>query len=110
MTDFHLQANILTGVGGGARFQLELGGTPVRNYTLAESVLLRGNWIKGLVGWGDTTDDPDNGRRAVLTPWYKDFGIISIRSISEGTRTSTRCTPLNAPCVALCVVPIPIGC
>ena len=67
--DVELQANIVTGVGGGARFQLELGGAPIQNYTLAESVLLRGNWLQGRGGWGNATDDPDNGRHAVLTPW-----------------------------------------
>ena len=31
--------------------------------------MLRGNWIRGRVAWGAATDDPDNGRRAVLTEW-----------------------------------------
>jgi hypothetical protein len=67
--DIELQANILTGVGGGAVFQLERGGRAIANRTLADSVLLRGNWIRGRVAWGAATDDPDNGRRAVLTAW-----------------------------------------
>ena len=71
--DIELQANILSGVGGGAHFQLEqpASGAPIPNHTLSESLLLRGNWIRGQVAWGDTTDDPDHGRHAVLTPWSK---------------------------------------
>ena len=38
-----LRANIITGVAGGAYFQLERGGMPIPNFTLQDSVLLAGN-------------------------------------------------------------------
>jgi hypothetical protein len=38
-----LRANIITGVAGGAYFQLERGGIPIPNFTLQDSVLLAGN-------------------------------------------------------------------
>ena len=47
-------------------FQLELAGENFSNWTLANSVLLRGNWIDGPVSWG--SDDPDIGAR-VVTPF-----------------------------------------
>eukprot|EP01052_Picozoa_sp_SAG31_P045880 SAG31_NODE_8555_length_1431_cov_1.148649_2_plen_160_part_01 len=64
--DVELHANLITGVSGGAFFQLEQGGLAIPNYTLADSVLLAGNWIAGPVSWGD--DDPDVGAR-VVTPF-----------------------------------------
>lgn len=76
--DVELRANLLTGVGGGAFFQLEApsssvssrsGIIPLVNYTLFDSVLLRGNWIDGPVSWTRrSTDDPDHSQR-VLTPF-----------------------------------------
>lgn len=64
--DVELQANIITGVSGGAFFQLEQDGLAVPNYTLADSVLLAGNFVRGPVSWGD--DDPEVGAR-VVTPF-----------------------------------------
>eukprot|EP01051_Picozoa_sp_SAG22_P005984 SAG22_NODE_375_length_11547_cov_12.885657_3_plen_198_part_00 len=64
--DVELRANIITGVSGGAFFQLERDGQAIPNHTLADSVLLAGNWISGPVSWGD--DDPDVGAR-VVTPF-----------------------------------------
>lgn len=75
--DVELRANLLTGVGGGAFFQLEVSSssdpnssrTPITNYTLLDSVLLRGNWINGPVSWSrQSTDDPSHSYR-VLTPF-----------------------------------------
>lgn len=76
--DVELRANILTGVGGGAFFQLEEASPsvaslndsiPLMNYTLFDSVLLRGNWVNGPVSWTrQSTDDPDHSQR-VLTPF-----------------------------------------
>ena len=40
--DVELRANLLSGVGGGAYFQLERANEPFTNFTFAESVLLRG--------------------------------------------------------------------
>jgi hypothetical protein len=64
--DVELHANIITGVSGGAFFQLERDGLAVPNCTLADSVLLAGNFVRGPVSWGD--DDPDVGAR-VVTPF-----------------------------------------
>ena len=61
--DVELQANLISGVSGGAFFQLEQDGLALPNHTLADSVLLAGNWISGPVSWGD--DDPDVGARVV---------------------------------------------
>jgi len=40
--DVELRANLLSGVGGGAYFQLERVNEPFTNFTFAKSVLLRG--------------------------------------------------------------------
>lgn len=76
--DVELRANLLSGAGGGAFFQLEAPSSssdstgrsiPLVNYTLSDSVLLRGNFVNGPVSWSSqTTDDPDRSHR-VLTPF-----------------------------------------
>ena len=66
--DVELRANLISGVGGGAFFQLERSGVGLPNFTLSESVLLAGNWIQGPVSWG--ADDPDSSVSArVVTPF-----------------------------------------
>jgi hypothetical protein len=66
-----LRANLISGVGGGAFFQLERSGVGLPKFTLSESVLLAGNWIQGPVSWG--ADDPDSRpgleSARVLTPF-----------------------------------------
>jgi hypothetical protein len=108
--DIQLHANIVTGAGGGATFQLEQNGQPIVNYTLADSVLLRGNWIKGRVLWGATTDNPDAGRHAVLTPWsgqklqvrvaMRDAELFSLSMGCTQTALYTQCARKGSTCSA----------
>eukprot|EP01050_Picozoa_sp_SAG11_P055950 SAG11_NODE_34445_length_272_cov_0.583815_1_plen_66_part_01 len=48
--DVELRANLLSGVGGGAYFELlDQHGAPISGFTLNTSVLRSGNWIDGPV-------------------------------------------------------------
>ena len=50
--DVELRANIVVGVGGEAKFQLEQASVPVAGFTFNESLSVVGNWIDALVGFG----------------------------------------------------------
>ena len=50
--DVELRANILVGVGGEAKFQLEQESSPLVGFSFNESLSVVGNWIDALVGFG----------------------------------------------------------
>lgn len=87
--DVELRANLLSGAGGGAYFQLELAAEAFPNYTLSNSVLLRGNWIDGPVSWGD--DDPDIGARVVTRFSNNDVQVRVAMRDAELFSLSFRC-------------------
>ena len=102
---------------GGAFFELCQNGAALEGFTLNESVLLRGNWIDGRVGWGE---DTAFGTR-VLTRWstqqvqvrvaMRDAELFSLSmgctqrphytQCAKGRRTALRRgAPITPPCRA----------
>jgi hypothetical protein len=104
--DVELRANLLSGVGGGAYFELAQAGRPLAGFTMNESLLLRGNWIDGRVGWGGDTDFGTrtltrwSGQQVEVTVAMRDAELFSLAFGCVQRPLYTQCAKPGAPSCA----------